>query len=156
MVRVKYSYVYVYKLFLTLISFQTFISYVGRTINWIFSSIFVLFLGSLITVGICSYTNLCTIDFHGVGPIHEEMRAMVSSERLEKISNAADFVKNAIDKYQKIQKVTGNNSVRRRRNVFYWEICLQIKCLKVLTEHIKLMTIKYFCFTYFIQRPSYF
>lgn len=58
------------------------------------------------TVGVCSYTNLCTIHFHGVGPIHEEMRALVSPDRLEKISNAADFVKNAIDKYQKIQKVT--------------------------------------------------
>lgn len=86
---------------------------------WIFNSVFVLFLGSLLTIGVCSYTNLCTIAFHGVGPIHEEMRALITPERLEKISHAADFVKTAIDKYQKIQKVTDEiPTIRRRRSVF--------------------------------------
>lgn len=84
-----------------------------------FSSIFVLLLGSLITIGVCSYTNLCTIAFHGVGPIHEEMRAMITPERLERIGTAADFVKTAIDKYQKIQKITDVNPARTRRAVFY-------------------------------------
>lgn len=81
---------------------------------------FALFLGSLLTVGVCSYTNLCSIVFHGVGPIHEEMRALISPERLEKISNAADFVKTAIDKYQKIQKVTDAvPGTRKRRAIFF-------------------------------------
>ncbi|XP_049871070.1 uncharacterized protein LOC126370283 isoform X1 [Pectinophora gossypiella] len=97
---------------------RTLVSYAGRTMVWIFNSIIVVLFGSLITVGLCSYTNLCTITFHGVGPIHEEMRSLVSPERLEKISHAADFVKNAIDKYQKIQQVTGDGK-RKRRAVYY-------------------------------------
>ncbi|XP_075976349.1 uncharacterized protein LOC142976718 [Anticarsia gemmatalis] len=98
---------------------RTLVSYVGRTILWVFNSVFVLLLGSLLTIGVCSYTNLCTIAFHGVGPIHEEMRALMTPERLEKISHAADFVKTAIDKYQKIQKVTDEvPSMRRRRAIF--------------------------------------
>lgn len=85
----------------------------GRTIGWILNSVFVLLIGSLITVGVCSYTNLCTISFQGVGPIHEEMRSFITPERLEKISTAANFVKTAIDKYQKIQKVT-DQGIRKR------------------------------------------
>lgn len=95
--------------------FQTIVTYVGSTIAWVFNSIFVILLGSFLTIGICSYTNLCSISFHGVGPIHEEMRSLVTPERLEKISNAADFVKNAIDKYQKIQKVTDVVEGKRSR-----------------------------------------
>ncbi|XP_052750091.1 uncharacterized protein LOC128200508 [Galleria mellonella] len=98
---------------------RTIVSYVGRTLAWIFGSMFAVFLGSLLTVGICSYTNLCAITFNGVGPIHEEMRALISPERLEKISNAADFVKTAIDKYQKIQTVADVAGNRRRRSVYY-------------------------------------
>ncbi|CAB3235825.1 unnamed protein product [Arctia plantaginis] len=98
---------------------RTLVNYVGRTILWVFNSVFVLLLGSLLTVGVCSYTNLCTIAFHGVGPIHEEMRALMSPERLDKISHAADFVKTAIDKYQKIQKVADEMpSMRKRRSSF--------------------------------------
>ncbi|KAH9639374.1 hypothetical protein HF086_002063 [Spodoptera exigua] len=101
---------------------RTMVSFVGRTITWILNSVIVLILGSLLTVGVCTYTNLCTIAFHGVGPIHEEMRALMSPERLEKISSAADFVKTAIDKYQKIQKVTDTvhkgDGLRRRRAIF--------------------------------------
>ncbi|XP_013192347.1 uncharacterized protein LOC106136363 [Amyelois transitella] len=97
---------------------RTLVSYVGRTISWIFGSMFTLFLGSLLTVGVCTYTNLCSIAFHGVGPIHEEMRALMSPERLERISNAADFVKTAIDKYQKIQKVTDSVPGRQKRAIF--------------------------------------
>ncbi|XP_059058614.1 uncharacterized protein LOC131852048 [Achroia grisella] len=98
---------------------RTIVSYVGRTITWIFGSMFTLFLGSLLTVGICSYTNLCAITFNGIGPIHEEMRSLISPERLEKISNAADFVKTAINKYQKIQTVADITSNRRRRSILY-------------------------------------
>ncbi|XP_072949780.1 uncharacterized protein [Epargyreus clarus] len=94
------------------------VGYVGRTFIWIMNSMFVLFLGSMFTVGICSYTNLCSITFNGVGPIHEEMRSLITPERLEKISHAANFVKTAIDKYQKIQKVTDTVSTRRRRALF--------------------------------------
>ncbi|RVE53558.1 hypothetical protein evm_001699 [Chilo suppressalis] len=94
---------------------RTIVSYVGRTISWIFSSVFVLFLGSLLTVGVCSYTNLCAITFNGVGPIHEEMRSLITPERLEKIGHAADFVKTAIDKYQKIQTLADVPAVKRRR-----------------------------------------
>ncbi|XP_026318540.1 uncharacterized protein LOC113229227, partial [Hyposmocoma kahamanoa] len=98
---------------------RTMVSYVGRTFVWMFNSIFTLLIGSLLTVGVCSYTNLCSITFHGVGPIHEEMRSLMSPERLEKISHAADFVKTAINKYQKIQKVTDRNGQRKRRAAFY-------------------------------------
>ncbi|KAM3966952.1 uncharacterized protein ACR2FA_011833 [Aphomia sociella] len=98
---------------------RTLVSYVGRTIAWLFGSIFTLFLGSIITVGICSYTNLCSITFNGVGPIHEEMRSLMSPERLEKISHAADFVKTAIDKYQKIQTVKDLAGARRRRSILF-------------------------------------
>ncbi|CAG9787171.1 unnamed protein product [Diatraea saccharalis] len=94
---------------------RTIVSYVGRTISWVFSSFFVLFLGSLITIGVCTYTDLCVIHFNGVGPIHEEMRSIITPERLEKISNAADFVKTAINKYQKIQTVADVAASRRRR-----------------------------------------
>lgn len=52
----------------------------------------------------------------GFGPIHEEMRSLITPERLEKIGTAADFVKTAIDKYQKIQNV--NAERRRRRSLF--------------------------------------
>ncbi|XP_037975518.2 uncharacterized protein LOC105396319 isoform X1 [Plutella xylostella] len=95
------------------------VGFVGRTIAWVINSMFVIFLGSLLTIGVCSYTNLCSIHFHGVGPIHEEMRSLMSMtpEKLEKISTAAGFVKNAIDKYQKIQKV-GNEVNRKRRSIF--------------------------------------
>lgn len=97
---------------------RTIVYALGRTLNWVFSSIFVLLLGSILTLGVCSYTNLCTLTFHGIGPIHEEMRSLMTPERLEKISTAADFVKNAIDKYQKIQKVTNLNNVRSRRAIY--------------------------------------
>ncbi|KAJ8719072.1 hypothetical protein PYW07_016628 [Mythimna separata] len=97
---------------------RTLVGFVGRTIAWFFNSIFVLFIGSLLTVGVCTYTNLCTIAFHGVGPIHEEMRALVTPERLEKIGHAAEFVKTAIDKYQNIQKVSDAAGMRRRRAIF--------------------------------------
>ncbi|KAJ8724375.1 hypothetical protein PYW08_015849 [Mythimna loreyi] len=97
---------------------RTLVSFVGRSIVWVFSRIFVLILGSLLTVGVCTYTNLCTINFHGVGPIHEEMRALVTPERLEKISHAAEFVKTAIDKYKNIQKVSDAAGMRRRRAIF--------------------------------------
>lgn len=98
--------------------FQTIVSYAGRTISWIFSSIFVLMLGSLITVAVCSYTDLCSITFNGVGPIHEEMRSLISPDRLERIGKAADFVKTAIDKYQKIQKVAEPGTRKRRAILF--------------------------------------
>ncbi|XP_063544339.1 uncharacterized protein LOC134752597 [Cydia strobilella] len=91
---------------------RTIVNYAGRAISWLFSSIFVLLIGSLMTIGVCTYTNLCTIAFHGVGPIHEEMRSLITPERLENISTAATLVKSAIDKYQKIQNV---DAVRRRR-----------------------------------------
>ncbi|CAH2040642.1 unnamed protein product, partial [Iphiclides podalirius] len=97
---------------------RTIVSLMGRTIGWIFNSIFVVLLGSLLTVGVCTYTNLCTITFQGVGPIHEEMRSFITPERLEKISTAANFVKTAIDKYQKIQKVT-DTGARKRRASYY-------------------------------------
>ncbi|CAK1579463.1 unnamed protein product [Parnassius mnemosyne] len=97
---------------------RTIVHFMGRTIGWIFNSIFVLFIGTLLTIGVCSYTDLCTITFQGVGPIHEEMRSFITPERLEKISTAANFVKTAIDKYQKIQKVT-ETSARKRRAVFF-------------------------------------
>ncbi|CAG9579767.1 unnamed protein product [Danaus chrysippus] len=96
---------------------RTLVSYAGRTIAWIFSSIFVLMIGSFLTVGVCTYTNLCKITFNGVGPIHEEMRSLITPERLEKISHAADFVKTAIDKYQKIKMV--EPGTRKRRGTFY-------------------------------------
>ncbi|VVD00387.1 unnamed protein product [Leptidea sinapis] len=96
---------------------ETLVSYVGRTIGWIFNSIFVILLGSLLTVGVCTYTNLCSITFNGVGPIHEEMRSLITPDRLEKISTAADFVKTAINKYQKIQKVNDAVGARRRRAI---------------------------------------
>lgn len=98
--------------------FQTMVSYVGRTFVWMFNSFFTLIIGSLLTVGVCSYTNLCSIAFHGVGPIHEEMRSLMSPERLENISHAADFVKTAINKYQRIQKVSDGNRQRKRRAFF--------------------------------------
>ncbi|KAJ0177863.1 hypothetical protein K1T71_006736 [Dendrolimus kikuchii] len=100
---------------------RTLVSYVGRTISWLFSSIFVLLVGSMLTIGACTYTNLCSIHFHGIGPIHEEMRSLISPERLEKISTAADFVKTAIDKYQKIQTVTelASNNKKKRNAIFY-------------------------------------
>lgn len=94
------------------------VGFVGRTIAWVFNSIFVLILGSLLTVAVCTYTNLCTIAFQGVGPIHEEMRALMTPDGLGKISYAADFVKTAIDKYQKIQKVSDATGMRRRRAIF--------------------------------------
>uniref|UniRef100_A0A2A4JK42 Uncharacterized protein n=1 Tax=Heliothis virescens TaxID=7102 RepID=A0A2A4JK42_HELVI len=97
---------------------RTMVSAVGHTIAWIFNSIFILFIGSLLTVGVCTYTNVCSIAFHGVGPIHEEMRSLMSPEKLEKIIHAADFVKTAIDKYQKIQKVNEAAGMRRRRAIF--------------------------------------
>ncbi|GBP08087.1 hypothetical protein EVAR_2892_1 [Eumeta japonica] len=92
---------------------RTLVTYVGRSIAWIFESAVVLAIGSFMTVAVCSYTTLCSIHFNGIGPIHEEMRSLISPERLEKIGHAADFVKNAIDKYQKIQKVSDAVSVRR-------------------------------------------
>ncbi|KAI8420809.1 hypothetical protein MSG28_008012 [Choristoneura fumiferana] len=90
--------------------------YVGKTISWIFGSIFMLLLGSFLTVGVCTYTNICTITMQGFGPIHEEMRSLITPERLEKIGTAADFVKTAIDKYQKIQNVDAER--RKRRALF--------------------------------------
>ncbi|XP_045767863.1 uncharacterized protein LOC123869147 [Maniola jurtina] len=97
---------------------RTLVSYAGRTISWIFSSIFVLMLGSLITIGVCSYTHLCSITFNGVGPIHEEMRSLITPERLERIGKAADIVKTAIDRYQKIQTVA-EPGTRKRRSPFF-------------------------------------
>ncbi|XP_068624735.1 uncharacterized protein [Battus philenor] len=97
---------------------RTIVHLVGRTFGWIFNSVFVLFIGSLLTVGVCSYTNLCTITFQGVGPIHEEMRSFITPERLEKISTAANFVKTAIDKYQKIQKVS-EAGAKKRRSIYF-------------------------------------
>lgn len=94
------------------------VGYAGRTFSWILSSLFVLILGSFLTVGFCTYTNLCKITINGVGPIHEEMRALMTPERLEKISTAADFVKTAIDKYQKIQRVP-EPGTRKRRAIVY-------------------------------------
>ncbi|XP_039750258.1 uncharacterized protein LOC120626697 [Pararge aegeria] len=93
---------------------RTLVSYAGRTISWIFSSIFVLMLGSLLTVGVCNYTNLCSITFNGVGPIHEEMRSLITPERLERIGKAADFVKTAINRYQKIQNIAEPGTRKRR------------------------------------------
>ncbi|KAJ2947663.1 hypothetical protein O0L34_g17467 [Tuta absoluta] len=93
---------------------RTLVSYAGRTFVWLFNSLFVLLIGSLLTVGVCSYTNLCSIHFHGIGPIHEEMRSLMNPERLEKISNAAEFVKTAIDKYQKINQVAEGGKRKRR------------------------------------------
>lgn len=43
----------------------------------------------------------------------------MTPDRLEKIGTAADFVKTAIDKYQKIQKVADMKPARKRRAVFY-------------------------------------
>ncbi|XP_046967282.1 uncharacterized protein LOC124535206 [Vanessa cardui] len=97
---------------------RTLVNYAGRTISWVFSSIFVLMLGSFLTIGLCTYTDLCRITFNGVGPIHEEMRSLITPERLEKISNAADFVKTAINKYQTIQRVP-EPGTRKRRSIFY-------------------------------------
>ncbi|XP_064072559.1 uncharacterized protein LOC113392959 [Vanessa tameamea] len=97
---------------------RTLVNYAGRTISWVFSSIFVLMLGSFLTIGLCTYTDLCRITFNGVGPIHEEMRSLITPERLEKISNAADFVKTAINKYQTIQHVP-EPGTRKRRSIFY-------------------------------------
>jgi hypothetical protein len=87
--------------------------------SWFFSSFFVLLLGSLMTVGVCSYTNICAITFNGVGPIHEKITPIITPERLEKISTAADFLKTAINKYQKIQTVADVEAVRKRRAVVF-------------------------------------
>lgn len=97
---------------------RTLVGFTGRLFSWVLSSMFILILGSFLTVGVCTYTNLCKITINGVGPIHEEMRALVTPERLEKISTAADFVKTAIDKYQKIQRLP-EPGTRKRRAVFY-------------------------------------
>ncbi|XP_050349419.1 uncharacterized protein LOC126772855 [Nymphalis io] len=97
---------------------RTLVNYAGRTVSWVFSSIFVLMLGSFLTIGLCTYTDLCKITLTGVGPIHEEMRSLITPERLEKISNAADFVKTAINKYQTIQRVP-EPGTRKRRSIVY-------------------------------------
>ncbi|XP_037296830.1 uncharacterized protein LOC115444085 [Manduca sexta] len=96
---------------------RTLVSYVGRTISWIFGSMFMIFFGSVLTIGVCTYTNLCTFAFNGVGPINDA-RSLLTPERLENLSTAADFVKTAINKYQKIQKVA-EMPARNRRNAFY-------------------------------------
>ncbi|XP_041988761.1 uncharacterized protein LOC121740196 [Aricia agestis] len=93
---------------------RTMVNYAGRTIGWILNSFIIIIFGSFLTVGFCTYTDLCSIKFNGIGPIHEEMRSLMSPEKLEKIGHAAEFVKSAIDKYQKIQKVhSPNNRLRR-------------------------------------------
>ncbi|XP_052739705.1 uncharacterized protein LOC128198006 [Bicyclus anynana] len=97
---------------------RTLVSLAGRIIHFIFSSIFVIMLGSLLTVGVCSYTNLCSITFNGVGPIHEEMRSLITPERLDRIGKAADFVKTAINRYQKIQNIAEPGTRKRRSPLF--------------------------------------
>ncbi|KAL4707271.1 hypothetical protein ACJJTC_019809 [Scirpophaga incertulas] len=92
-------------------------SLLGNTISWLFGSIFTLLLGTLLTFGVCTYTDICTITVNGVGPIHEEMRSIITPARLEKIGHAADFVKTAIDKYQQIQTLGGGDAMERKRRL---------------------------------------
>ncbi|KAL4707312.1 hypothetical protein ACJJTC_019850 [Scirpophaga incertulas] len=90
-------------------------SLLGRTMSWIFRSIFTLLLGTLLTLGVCTYTNICTITVNGVSPIHDEMRSIVTPAGLKKIGHAADFVKRAIDKYQEIQTLDEIDAFKRKR-----------------------------------------
>ncbi|KAL0881776.1 hypothetical protein ABMA27_001559 [Loxostege sticticalis] len=97
---------------------RSIVGYFARTISKLIGSTFLLLVGAVLTVGVCSYTNLCTFTFNGIGPIHEEMRTLITPEKLEKIGHAAEFVKTAIDKYQKIQSVDNVEAARRRRAIF--------------------------------------
>ncbi|KAB0802675.1 hypothetical protein PPYR_04861 [Photinus pyralis] len=61
-----------------------------------------LFVGGAFTTAVCSLTPICTITFNGFKGInHEKMRALVTPER---VANAAAFVENAVDKYQRLQR----------------------------------------------------
>ncbi|XP_028164698.1 uncharacterized protein LOC114355863 [Ostrinia furnacalis] len=98
---------------------RSIVGFVATTISKIMANAFLILVGAFITVGICSYTSLCHIHINGIGPIQEEMRSLMTPEKLQKIGHAAEFVKTAIDKYQKIQGVENVEASRRRRSIFF-------------------------------------
>ncbi|XP_049820966.1 uncharacterized protein LOC109598620 [Aethina tumida] len=65
-----------------------------------------LVIGGLFTTAVCSLTPLCTISFMGLGGLDKDsMRSFMTPDR---ISAAAALIQDAIGKYQRLQRATGN------------------------------------------------
>ncbi|KAL3277734.1 hypothetical protein HHI36_013074 [Cryptolaemus montrouzieri] len=81
-----------------------------EVVLWVFARIGTVFLGSsfLLLIGgifnalVCSFTSICTYDFHGFGTLdNESVRALITPE---KISTAAALVQDAIGKYNRMNR----------------------------------------------------
>ncbi|KAF2885477.1 hypothetical protein ILUMI_20705 [Ignelater luminosus] len=61
-----------------------------------------LVIGGIFTTAVCSWTQLCTITFSGFGKLNKDtVRELVTPER---VANAAAFVEDAVQKYQRLQR----------------------------------------------------
>ncbi|XP_069704018.1 uncharacterized protein [Periplaneta americana] len=77
---------------------------------WLFAPLSLLLLGGALTASVCVFTPLCTLSFLGFGFSRENVRNLISQDRLTAISN---FVSDAIQKYRKMQKGSYKEEMRR-------------------------------------------
>lgn len=67
----------------------------------VFAGVGILLVGVLFTTAVCSLTPFCTITFlNGYGVTQDTVRSLLTPD---KITATAEFVQQALDKYQKIQ-----------------------------------------------------
>lgn len=67
-----------------------------------------LVIGGAFTAAVCSVTPICTLTFMGYGLTNEQVRSMMTPDR---ISVASELVNEAIEKYQKLQGVVDARSL---------------------------------------------
>ncbi|XP_026462453.1 uncharacterized protein LOC113364185 [Ctenocephalides felis] len=71
-----------------------------------------LLLGGAFAALVCTFTPFCTISFLGLGLAKESVRSFMTPDKL---TAATIFLKEAIDKYQSLQKRNVENSTNKRR-----------------------------------------
>lgn len=83
---------------------QTVLSAVGRGISFVVSGAGILLAGAALVFGICTFTPICHIKLAGFNPltIKEEVRAYMTPDN---ISTAVNFLREAVNKYKKMQKI---------------------------------------------------
>lgn len=92
--QVRYNLIY---------QFQTVFAVIGKGIAYLATGAGIVLLGAIFVFGLCTFTPLCHIKLAGFNPltIKEEVRSYMTPDN---ISATVNFLREAINKYQKIQK----------------------------------------------------
>lgn len=97
-------------------SFLTMYKYAGKFGGLISNIIWHFFIGSAVTLGVCTLTPFCTLTFLGFGlrknKVREQLRTFVTPTMIDEVSR---FVRLAIEKYEELQQTSDKEEEEKQK-----------------------------------------